>query len=109
MRIDLHKDSENENTWHFYEIYKDNAAMAVHKTLPHYKAWADFKARFAASFVCLLVFVARLRAAGPRPTVEATAPDASPQHAVDETNQTQAGGGVVSQKVAKFTADDFTA
>ena len=32
-----------------------------------------------------------------------------PQHAVDETNQTQAGGGVVSQKVAKFTADDFTA
>ena len=33
----------------------------------------------------------------------------SPQHAVDETNRTQAGGGVVSQKVAKFTADDFTA
>ena len=32
-----------------------------------------------------------------------------PQHAIDETNQTQAGGGVVSQKVAKFTADDFTA
>ena len=43
------------------------------------------------------------------PTVEATAPNASPQHAVDGTNQTQAGGGVVSQKVAKFTADDFTA
>ena len=109
LRFDLLKDSEAANTWHFYEIYKDNDAMAVHKTLPHYKAWADFKARFAASFVCLLVFVARLRAAGPRPTVEATAPDASPQHAVDETNQTQAGGGVVSQKVAKFTADDFTA
>ena len=34
----------------FYEIYKDNDAMAVHKTLPHYKAWADFKARSAASF-----------------------------------------------------------
>ena len=32
-----------------------------------------------------------------------------PQHAIDGTNQTQAGGGVVSQKVAKFTADDFTA
>lgn len=109
LRFDLLKDSEAANTWHFYEIYKNDEAMAVHKTLPHYKAWADFKARFAASFVCLLVFVARLRAAGPRPTVEATAPDASPQHAVDETNQTQAGGGVVSQKVAKFTADDFTA
>ena len=50
LRFDLLKDSENANTWHFYEIYKDNDAMAVHKTLPHYKAWADFKARFAASF-----------------------------------------------------------
>ena len=77
LRFDLLKDSEAANTWHFYEIYKDNDAMAVHKTLPHYKAWADFKARFAASFVRLLVFVvARLRAAGPRPTVEATAPNA---------------------------------
>ena len=48
--VDLLKDSENANTWHFYEIYKNNDAMAVHKTLPHYKAWADFKARSAASF-----------------------------------------------------------
>ena len=63
LRFDLLKDSEAANTWHFYEIYKNDEAMAVHKTLPHYKAWADFKA----------------------------------------------GGGVVSQKVAKFTADDFTA
>ena len=109
LRFDLLKDSEAANTWHFYEIYKDNDAMAVHKTLPHYKAWADFKARFAASFWLPSVFVARLRAAGPRPTVEATAPDASPQRAIDEANPTQAGGGVVSQKVAKFTADDFTA
>ena len=50
LRFDLLKDSEAANTWHFYEIYKDNDAMAVHKTLPHYKAWADFKAGFAASF-----------------------------------------------------------
>ena len=49
LRFDLLKDSEAANTWHFYEIYKDNDAMAVHKTLPHYKAWADFKAGFAAS------------------------------------------------------------
>ena len=50
LRFDLLKDSENANTWHFYEIYKNDEAMAVHKTLPHYKAWADFKAGFAASF-----------------------------------------------------------
>ena len=112
LRFDLLKDSEAANTWHFYEIYKDNDAMAVHKTLPHYKAWADFKAGFAASFVCLLVFVARLRAAASRAqSLRSRRPrrTPSPQHAIDETNQTQAGGGVVSQKVAKFTADDFTA
>ena len=109
MRFDLLKDSEAANTWHFYEIYKDNDAMAVHKTLPHYKAWADFKAGLAASFslrsMSLLPVSAprhRARRAYPRRTP-------SPRHAVDETNQTQAGGGVVSQKVAKFTADDFTA
>ena len=50
LRFDLLKDSEAANTWHFYEIYKNDEAMAVHKTLPHYKAWADFKAGFAASF-----------------------------------------------------------
>ena len=51
-----------------------------------------------------------LLVSAPRPRAQSLpAPDASPQHAVDETNQTQAGGGVVSQKVAKFTADDFTA
>ena len=76
LRFDLLKDSENANTWHFYEIYKDNDAMAVHKTLPHYKAWADFKARFAASFR----LPSRLCCSSPRrglaraePAVEATA------------------------------------
>ena len=54
------------------------------------------------------VFGARLRAAASR-AQSLPAPDASPQHAIDETNPTQAGGGVVSQKVAKFTAEDFTA
>ena len=106
LRFDLLKDSEAANTWHFYEIYKDNDAMAVHKTLPHYKAWADFKARFAASS-CL---PSRLCGSSPRRGLARAEPTVtSPRHAIDETNQTQAGGGVVSQKVAKFTADDFTA
>ena len=109
LRFDLLKDSEAANTWHFYEIYKDNDAMAVHKTLPHYKAWADFKARFAASFVCLLslVLVSAPRGLALRSRLPRRTP--SPQRAIDETDQTQTGGGVVSQKVAKFTADDFTA
>ena len=63
LRFDLLKDSEAANTWHFYEIYKNDEAMAVHKTLPHYKAWADFKAGFTASS-CL---PSRLCCSSPRP------------------------------------------
>ena len=58
----------------------------------------------------MIAFLPLLLVSAPRPRAQSLpAPDASPQHAVDETNRTQAGGGVVSQKVAKFTADDFTA
>ena len=28
----------------FYEVYRDEEAMKLHKTLPHYLAWANFKA-----------------------------------------------------------------
>ena len=76
LRFDLLKDSEAANTWHFYEIYKDNDAMAVHKTLPHYKAWADFKARLAAPFSLPSVFVVARLLARAEPAVGATAPNA---------------------------------
>ena len=94
LRFDLLKDSEAANTWHFYEIYKDNDAMAVHKTLPHYKAWADFKTRFAASFSlpsCLCCSSPRRGLARAEPTVEATAPNAlaAARHRRDQSN---AGG-----------------
>ena len=62
----------------------------------------------------MIAFLPLLLVSAPRPRARRAygrgyRADASPQHAIDETNQTQAGGGVVSQKVAKFTADDFTA
>ena len=59
------------------------------------------------AFLSLLLRAAASRAESLRSRLPRRTP--SPQHAIDETNQTQAGGGVVSQKVAKFTADDFTA
>ena len=34
----------DEGVYHFYEVYKSADAMAFHKTTPHYKKWADFKA-----------------------------------------------------------------
>ena len=86
LRFDLLKDSEAANTWHFYEIYKDNDAMAVHKTLPHYKAWADFKARFAASFVCLLSLVL---VSAPRPRVRRAYPRRAPRRSTPSTRPIQ--------------------
>ena len=43
-RFDLLQDKAAPNTYYFYEVYKDSAAVDVHKTFDHYKAWADFKA-----------------------------------------------------------------
>ena len=43
VRFDLIKGSD-EGVYHFYEAYKDSAAMTFHKEQPHYKLWADFKA-----------------------------------------------------------------
>ena len=44
LRFDVLQDKDDKCKFTFYEVYTDAAAMALHKTLPHYKAWADFKA-----------------------------------------------------------------
>eukprot|EP00392_Amoebophrya_sp_AT5.2_P009828 g9856.t1 len=44
LRFDLLQSSEKENTYHFYEIYKNADALAAHRETPHFKLWADFKA-----------------------------------------------------------------
>ena len=44
MRFDLLQDRDNKNIFHLYEIFVSAEANALHRTLPHYKAWADFKA-----------------------------------------------------------------
>ena len=41
LRFDLL--DQGGGVYSFYEIYKDDAAAALHKTLPHYQGWADFK------------------------------------------------------------------
>ena len=43
IKFDLLK-GEGDGVYHFYEVYKDSNAAAVHKETAHYKAWADFKA-----------------------------------------------------------------
>ena len=41
LRFDLL--DQGNGVYSFYEVYKDDAAAAHHKTLPHYQGWADFK------------------------------------------------------------------
>jgi len=47
LRFDVMKSDEQNvdgvTMFHLYEMYADDAAMGVHKTLPHYLAWAEFK------------------------------------------------------------------
>ena len=44
-RFDVLRDKANPSIFYFYEAYKNADAAALHKTLPHYKLWADFKAK----------------------------------------------------------------
>jgi len=44
LRFDLLRNRRDPNRFMFYECFADDAAAAIHKTTPHYKAWADFKA-----------------------------------------------------------------
>ena len=44
-RFDLLRDKASPDTFYFYEVYQDDGpAIDFHKSTPHYKAWADFKA-----------------------------------------------------------------
>merc|ERR1712070_762164 len=45
LRFDLLRVQDKPNQFIFYEHYVDEAALTFHKTTPHYKAWADFKAK----------------------------------------------------------------
>ena len=40
---DLLRDTTNPQKFYFYEVYKNDAAIDVHKTTEHYKVWVDFK------------------------------------------------------------------
>jgi (4S)-4-hydroxy-5-phosphonooxypentane-2,3-dione isomerase len=41
FKFNVLQDENDENTYYFYEVYKDQAALDAHRTMPHYKVWAD--------------------------------------------------------------------
>ncbi|SRR5579875_2865294 len=40
-RFNVFQAEDDENVYYFYEVYKDEAARQAHRTMPHYKVWAD--------------------------------------------------------------------
>ena len=38
-QFDVIVSQEDENTFMFYEVYKDEAALEAHRNAPHYKKW----------------------------------------------------------------------
>ena len=39
LRFNVLQDAEDENTYYFYEVYEDDAALEAHREMPHYAIW----------------------------------------------------------------------
>jgi (4S)-4-hydroxy-5-phosphonooxypentane-2,3-dione isomerase len=39
LRFNVLQDEKDENTYYFYEVYKDQAALEAHRNTPHYAVW----------------------------------------------------------------------
>jgi len=39
LRFNVLQDEQDENTYYFYEVYKDQAALEAHRAAPHYAVW----------------------------------------------------------------------
>jgi len=39
MRFNVLQDGQDENTYYFYEVYRDEAALEAHRAAPHYAIW----------------------------------------------------------------------
>ncbi len=39
LRFNVLQDDQDENTYYFFEVYKDQAALEAHRAAPHYAVW----------------------------------------------------------------------
>ena len=39
LRFNVLQDAAEENTYYFYEVYENDAALEAHKKMPHYATW----------------------------------------------------------------------
>jgi quinol monooxygenase YgiN len=40
LRFDVYQDTEDENRFFFHEVYRDQAALDAHRTMPHFARWS---------------------------------------------------------------------
>ena len=41
LRFDVYQDQQDENRFFFHEVYRDNAALDAHRTMPHFARWSE--------------------------------------------------------------------
>jgi autoinducer 2-degrading protein len=39
LRFNVLQDEKGPNVYYFFEVYKDQAALEAHRTMPHYATW----------------------------------------------------------------------
>ena len=39
LRFNVIQDTQDENVYFFYEVYKDEAALDAHRAAPHFEVW----------------------------------------------------------------------
>src|SRR6266571_9302643 len=44
LRFNVLQDTQDENVYYFYEVYKDAAAVEAHRAAPHYAVWSAARA-----------------------------------------------------------------
>jgi autoinducer 2-degrading protein len=44
LRFDVLQDTENENKFYYYEVYRDEAARAAHRQTPHFARYSQASA-----------------------------------------------------------------
>ena len=44
LRFNVIRDTQDENVYFFYEVYKDQAAIEAHRGMPHYAVWSEASA-----------------------------------------------------------------
>ncbi len=41
LRFDVYQDQHDENRFYFHEVYRDQAALDAHRTMPHFARWSE--------------------------------------------------------------------